>query len=35
MQLAAPARRRREWITLIAVSVSFVFVGAIAFGFIA
>lgn len=35
MAIDVAARRRREWITLAAVSLSFVFVGAIAFGFIA
>lgn len=32
MRLDAATRRRREWLTLAALSLTFLFVGAIAFG---
>jgi hypothetical protein len=34
MHQAVQARRRREWLMLAALSIAFLFVGAIAFGFI-
>lgn len=34
MHLDASSRRRREWLMLAALSIAFVFVGAVAVGFI-